>query len=102
MENSLVWSFGFKHIPHGTQKVRWIFADAKQPIALAGISAFARSRCETMDVRIEATHYVAPSAMADLDVAVTQLDWSPKAEIDVYNGNLLDPTEKPPRHCTWD
>ena len=86
VENSLVWSFGFKQMPRGTQKVRWVFSDAKQPIALKGISAFARSRWKTVDVRILSTH---PGSTA-------------KAEIEVYNGVLLNPTEKSPHHCTWD
>ena len=100
VENSLVWSFGLKQIPRGTQKVRWVFAHATQPIALAGISACTRSRCETLDVRIEATNPMLGTK--DLaDVEVTQLAWAPKAEIDVYNGVLVDPKEKSSHHCTW-
>jgi hypothetical protein len=100
MEKNLVWSFGLKQMPRGTQKVRWVFADAKKPIVLTGMSAFTRSQCNTIDVRIEATN---PTLGAnDLDIDVTQLEWAPKAVIDVYNGALLDPPGKSPYHCTWD
>jgi hypothetical protein len=84
--NTLTWSFGLKQLPRGTQKVRWVFADAKEPIALSGISAFTRSRCNTVDVRIEST----------------SRNSAGEAEIDVYNGDLLDAKRNVSRHFTWD
>jgi hypothetical protein len=100
VDNSLVWNLGFKQVAKGTQKVRWVFA-GKQPIVLKGISAYTLSQPETIDVRIEATHYVSSEVAKDLDVPVTQLPWAPKAEIDVYNGSLLDPAGKSSRHVAW-
>jgi hypothetical protein len=96
--DTLTWSFGWKSIPHGTQKVRWIFSNVKQPIVLKGISAYTRSQPETIDVRIEATHYV---FAGDLDIGVTHPDWAPKVDIDVYNGEFLNPAEQPTHHCEW-
>jgi hypothetical protein len=102
--NSLVWSFGYKQLPRGTQKVRWVFAansphpnplpkgegteraETKQPIVLKGISAFTRSRFGTVDLRVESTR---PNT-------------DRKAEIELYNGILLDPTEKSPYRRVWD
>ena len=68
--NSLVWRLGYRELAHGTLKVRWVFSDVKEPIALKRISAFTRSLWKTIDVRIEAAH---PGLAT-------------KAEIEVYNG----------------
>ena len=62
----------------GTQKVRWIFSNASQPIVLKGISAFTRSQWKTVDVRIE------PARRGP----------ARKAEIEIYNGIILNPAQK--------
>jgi hypothetical protein len=100
VDNSLVWHFGFKQVAKGTPKVRWIFT-ANQPVVVKGMSAYTMSQPETIDIQIEATHYVSPDAVKDLDVPVTQLSWAPKAEIGVYNGSLLDAANGPSHHVTW-
>jgi hypothetical protein len=97
--SSLVWSLGFQQMPRGTQKVRWVIKDAGKPITVAGISAFTRSRCETIDVQIEATHYVSDFSK-DLDIPVA-LDWAPKAEITLYNGDF-ESKQSLPHHYTWE
>jgi len=88
VNNTLVWSLGYQLLPRGTQKVRWVFADAKKSISLTGISAFTRSRCQMVDVRIESTRPDLPSLVL----------------IDSYNGDLIDPdpTFEPPYRPTWD
>jgi hypothetical protein len=85
-ENSWVWTFGMQEIPRGTQKVRWIFSDAKKPIELKGIHAFTRSRWNTVDVRLESTNAASPK----------------KAEIELYNGIIPGQPGKAAYHCTWD
>ncbi|MFH0945781.1 MAG: NPCBM/NEW2 domain-containing protein [Planctomycetota bacterium] len=85
LENSLAWSFGFKQIPRGTQKVRWVFSAAEQPVEIQSLSATTRSRCDTVDLRIESTR---PDSAAD-------------AAIGVYNGVLLAPKEASPHQCEW-
>ena len=83
VEDSLVWSFGFKQMPRGTQKVRWVFADAKQPIVLKGISAYTRSRCEH-----DGRPHRARITRSDGRPTSTYSANCAKAEIDVYNGDL--------------
>ena len=75
IKNCLVWRPGYRDLPHGTQKVRWVFSGVRQPMVLKGISAYTRSRWRTVDVRIEPAR---PNSAR-------------KAEIEVYNGILLNP-----------
>lgn len=82
----LVWQFDYSMLPQGTLKVRWVFSDVKQPVVLKGISAFSRSRSQTVDVRIEPAR---PGA-------------AKKAEIEIYNGALLNASEEPSYRCSWD
>lgn len=86
VQNSLVWTFSYPLSMLDTPKVRWVFAETGQPIVLQGFSAFTRSRCQTVDVRIEST---TPHSTA-------------KADIDLYNGEFLEPGDTPPHHRTWD
>lgn len=85
-ENRWVWNFQLQQFPRGTQKVRWIFADAKKPIELKEIQAYSRSRWQTVDVRLEATNTASPK----------------KAEIELYNGIFVGQQGKAAHHCTWD
>jgi hypothetical protein len=84
--SNLVWSLGRQGFARGTQKVRWLFPGMRQPVVLAGLSAYTRSIWNTVNVRIESTR---PSS-------------APKAEIELYNGVLLGPAGSSPYHCTWD
>jgi hypothetical protein len=84
--NRLVWRFGYLELPQGTQKVRWVFSDVKQPIVLKGISAFTRSRWKTVDVRLEAAR---PGV-------------AKQAKIEIYNGEFLNASEIASTYCTWD
>jgi len=87
IDGGLVWSLGYKALPRGTQKVRWIFPDAKkQPIVLTGLGAYTRSAWGTLDVRIEATR---PASGA-------------KAELELYNGLILAPAGDSPYRRTWE
>jgi len=84
--NSLVWRFGLQESKGGTQKVRWVFVNAKEPITVKRLSAFTRSRWKTVDVRIE------PAGPGS----------AKKAEIEVYNGVFADAPRKSARFCWWD
>jgi len=75
VDNTLVWSLGYKGFARGTQKVRWIFPKAKQPLVLKALKAYTGSRWHTVDLRIESTRS-GPAA---------------KAQIEVYNGAILSP-----------
>jgi len=86
VENSLVWRFGLQELAGGTQKVRWVFSDVKQPITLEHISAFTRSRWKTVHVRIEPAR---PGS-------------AQKATIEVYNGVFPNAPQESSRRCTWD
>ncbi len=87
VDYNLVWSFGYQQMASGTQKVRWVFSETSQPIVLTGISAFTRSRCETVGIRIESTQ---PNSQG-------------KVEIDPYNGYVFDRrSDVSPHHRTWD
>lgn len=86
VENRLIWSLAYNQVARGTQKVRWVFSATRRPIILKDFFASTRSRCDTMDVRIE-------SARPDASV---------KADIDIYNGVLLDGAQRSPSHCAWD
>ncbi len=85
IDRGLAWSIDFKEIPRGTQKVRWVFADAKKPIVLAGLSAYTRSIAATADIRIQA---VRPSA-------------GKTAEVELYNGLIVSPAGDA-RQRAWD
>jgi hypothetical protein len=82
----LVWRFALYETKSGTQKVRWVFADVKQPITIKRISAFTRSRWKTIDVRIEPA---VPAAMR-------------RSRIVVYNGVFADAPWAAGRWCRWD
>ena len=86
IDGGLLWSLGYKGLARGTQKVRWIFADAKKPIVLAGLGAYTRSACGTLDLRVEA-----PPAAAGA-----------KAGLELYNGVILGPAGESPYRRTWD
>jgi hypothetical protein len=82
---NLVWSLGRRGLAGGIQKVRWVFPDASRSVFLKGISAFTRSRWETLDVRIE-------SARPGPETA----------HIASYNGILLAPEASDLYRATWD
>ncbi|MGA2867115.1 MAG: NPCBM/NEW2 domain-containing protein [Verrucomicrobiota bacterium] len=86
VENRLVWRLGFQKAAQGTQKVRWLFAEARPPLVLKGLSAFSRSRWRAIAIRIEPTQpgRVRPAAL------------------EVYNGILLNPPQASPYRCAWD
>ncbi len=84
--NSLIWRFGLEETKAGTQKVRWVFADAKEPIAIGRISAFTRSQWKTADVRIE------PAVPATMR----------RSRIEVYNGVFSNGRLGAGRRCRWD
>jgi hypothetical protein len=83
--NRLVWYLDFYEAPLGTPKVRWLFTDAKQPIAVRRLSAFTRSRWSLVDVWIQ------PARKQPIG----------KTEIEVYNGEIFSPSAEH-HHCTWD
>ena len=70
IDNSLVWRFDYREGPQGTQKVRWVFSDAKQPIAL---KHFSLSRGRDGKRWMFASNRPVPRP-------------AKKAEIEVYNG----------------
>lgn len=85
-DSGLTWTFGLQELPRGTKKVRFLIANAKQPIEVKSLSAFSRSRWKTLDVRLESSQ---PGA-------------AKKAEIELYNGVFVGQTGKAANHCTWD
>ncbi|MBN2577821.1 MAG: NPCBM/NEW2 domain-containing protein [Pirellulales bacterium] len=84
--NRLVWRLDVRDLPLGAQKVRWVFSHGKRLLVLKSLSAFTRSRWKTVAVRIEQA----------------QPGPSTKAEIEVYNGMLVNPRPGSPYHCAWD
>ncbi len=74
VENRLVWTLTGQG---ATQKVRWIFGDVREPLALNGLWAFSRSRWKPVEVRIEPTEPGRPR----------------RAGIEVYNGMLVEPPQ---------
>lgn len=85
IEGALVWALGYKELPRGTQKVRWLFPGIKEPVLVKALSAYTRSGWGTLDVRVQSVGGTA----------------GPKAEIELYNGVILDPAGAPCRR-TWD
>jgi hypothetical protein len=85
-ESSLVWALGSAMKARGTQKVRWLFSKADQPVVAESLAAFTRGRWKPMQVRLGSTR---PSTALP-------------AEIEVYNGLLLNPPGGSPYRCSWD
>ncbi len=85
-ENGLVWRLDWRELPQGTPKIRWVFSGVKEPVVLSKLSAFTRSRWETVGIRIE------PAREGS----------AKKAEIDIYNGDFVGPSAETSSHCTWD
>jgi hypothetical protein len=69
----------------GTQKVRWLFPATEKPIALRRLSARTRSVWDTVQLRLQ-PEYRQPGQ---------------SAEIEVYNGAIIDP-DGSPYACVWD
>ncbi|MBN2023666.1 MAG: NPCBM/NEW2 domain-containing protein [Pirellulales bacterium] len=83
--NRLTWRLGFADFPRGTQKARWVFPGATEPIVVKTLSAYTRSTWRDLDVRIESTR---PAA-------------GQKATVDLYNGVLFDAAGGATRECAW-
>lgn len=84
--NRLVWSLGYRTAAQGTQKVRWVFSEAGRQLVLQGLAAFSRARWKTVAVRIEPT----------------QPGLARKANIELYNGILVNPPSDSSYRCAWD
>jgi hypothetical protein len=84
--SELIWTFGYQELTQGTQKVRWVFSGATQPIIIKRMSAFTRSRCQTVPVRIEPA----------------QPGSAQEARIEAYNGVLLDADGTSSCLASWD
>jgi hypothetical protein len=82
----LVWYLDFYEAPLGTPKVRWLFADARQPVAVKRLTAFTRSRWSLADVWIQ------PARKEPIG----------KTEIDVYNGEIFSSTAEHRHRCAWE
>ncbi len=86
VDGALLWSLPPKQLGRGTQKVRWVFSGARQPHVVKAISAYTRSRWETIGVRIESV----------------ARDRGNGAEVDLYNGVMLGPAGSSLFHRSWD
>ncbi|MBN1343330.1 MAG: NPCBM/NEW2 domain-containing protein, partial [Phycisphaerae bacterium] len=86
-DRAWTWPLRPLHSRKATQKVRWLFRSAKDPIVLAGLSANTTSRWATATIRIESR---------------AEGKQGP-APIELYNGVLLQPADRPdPHHVEWD
>jgi hypothetical protein len=72
--NTLTWPLDYQDLKGGTQKVRWVFSDAREPIVLKRISAFTHARWKTVDLCIRQAE---PGS-------------AKQAQIEVYNGVILN------------
>ena len=86
MDDRLVLPLDYRSMARGTQKVRWLFTNAVQPIALKTLAAFTRSRWNTVNLRVE------PARSGPTG----------KAEIEIYNGVFLNSAAASPYCCVWD
>jgi hypothetical protein len=86
IEGGLAWTLSDEETAQGTQKARWLFLNATEPIVVKGFAAFTRSEWKTVSVRIEAAREGAAE----------------KADIEVYNGTLVGRTGEAAYHCVWD
>jgi hypothetical protein len=88
VEDRLVWKLGFRALPKGTQKVRWLIAEAKPGLSVKGLSAFTRSRWNTVDVQLQAVELPASKKV--------------ESEIELYNGIFEGQSGKAAHRLTWD
>ncbi len=81
------WQLGFKQIPSGTPRVRWVFPRSKKPVMIERFHATTRSRSK--------------------ETSLTLLCEPPRAgtrcQVVLYNGTILEPDAEGTSHaCTWD
>jgi hypothetical protein len=71
----------------GVRKVRWVFPPTPEPLVVAGVEAFTRTRTETVDLRVELEHALPGQ----------------EGRVEAYNGRILGPAgDAAGLGCAWD
>jgi len=69
------WSYrvGYRDLPRGTQKLRWLFPPTAQPLVIKELHAWSQTVCKTVALRIEAESPATGDAV----------------QVGIYNGRIL-------------